>query len=206
MDLRISLKKILKKGSLSSELEFQRACIIDRQLRVLIKGHPELSADRKALRRILKDYEDQYWVNTAITDQKVDESDFAAQIAEQENNFNLHRKQVIRAKLHEKGLIQKDLGLILGHTSETYMSELINGINPFTLNDLILIHKLLNIDLALLIPTTLNIQVIGRVVNAIERLNNPKFRIEKRELVEQGTSISTLLRYASASKAKTQSV
>ena len=184
MDLQVSLKKILKRGSLNSELEFQRASIIDRQLRLLVKKHPELSDDRKALRCILKEYEDQHWMNTEITDQKVDESDFSAQIAEQENNFNLHRKQVIRARLQEKCLTQKDLGLILGHTSETYMSELINGINPFTLNDLILIHKLLNIDLALLIPTTLNTQVIGRVVNAILRLNNPKFQVEKRDLVE----------------------
>lgn len=184
MDLQVSLKKILKKGTLNNELEFQRASIIDRQLRLLVKSHPEILDDRKALRRILKDYEDKHWMNTEITDQKVDESDFAAQIAEQENNFNLRRKKIIRARLQENGLTQKELGLILGRTSETYMSELMNGINPFTLNDLILIHKLLNIDLALLIPTTLNTQVIGRVLNAIMRLNNPKFQFEKWDLVE----------------------
>lgn len=184
MDLQVSLKKILKKGSLSNKLEFQRASVIDRQLRLLVKGHPEMTDDRKALRGILKGYEDQHWMNAEITDQKVEESDFAVQIAEQENTFNLHRKQAVRTRLKEKGLTQKDLGLILGHTSETYMSELINGINPFILNDLILIHKLLNIDLAQLIPTTLNTRVIGRVVNVISRLNNPKLQVEKRDLVE----------------------
>lgn len=184
MDLQVGLKKILKKGALNNELEFQRASVIDRRLRLMVKEHPELAGDRKKLRDILKAYEDQHWVNTEITDRKADESDLAAQIAEQENTFNLHRRQVIRTRLKEKGLTQKELGMILGHTSETYMSELINGVNPFTLNDLILIHKLLNIDLAQLVPTTLNSRVIGRVVNIISGLNNPKFQVKKLDLVD----------------------
>ncbi|MES2875011.1 MAG: helix-turn-helix transcriptional regulator [Bacteroidota bacterium] len=183
MDLQISLRKILKKGSLGNELEFQRASIIDRQLRLLVKTHPELSEDRKALRAILKDFEDRHWMNSEITDLKVDESDLASQIAEHEYHFNMHRKQLIRTRLKERGLTQKDLGLILGHTSETYMSELINGMSPFTLNDLVLIHRLLNIDLAHLIPTTLNTQIIRRILKTVASLNKPKFQIVKRDLV-----------------------
>ncbi|HEY0175994.1 MAG TPA: helix-turn-helix transcriptional regulator [Pedobacter sp.] len=184
MDLQIGLKKILKKGALNSELEFQRASVIDRQLRLLVKDHPELTGERDQLRTILKAYEDQYWVNTDVNDQQVAESDLAAKLAEQENTFNLRRKQVIRARLKEMGLTQKELGTILGHSSQTYMSELINGINPFTLNDLILIHKLLHISMELLIPTTLNTQIIFKVINAVSKLNNPKLKLQVEDLVD----------------------
>ncbi|SDK00035.1 Helix-turn-helix [Pedobacter sp. ok626] len=184
MDIQIGLKKILKKGFLSSELDFERASIIDRKLRVLIKEHPELTKERDRLRDILVAYEDKHWVNAEITEQQVEESDLAEQIAECENKFNLSRKQSIKAKLKEKGLTQKQLGIILGHTSETYISELINGINPFTLNDLILIHKLLGISMEQLVPTTLNAQTIIKVKNAVVKLNNPKLQIKIEDLVE----------------------
>jgi len=184
MDLQSSLKKILKNGLLNSELEFQRASVIDRQLRMLVKEHPELVDNRNRLRSILKTYEDQHWTNIEVTDKQVEESDLAVQIAEKENSFNLNRKQLIKAKLGEKGLTQKQLGIILGHTSETYISELINGINPFTINDLILIHKILDIGMEQLVPTTLNTQSIVRVVNAVSKLNHPKFSLEIEDLVE----------------------
>lgn len=184
MNLQVNLNKILRKGSLDSELEFQRASVIDRQLRLLIKDHPELTDARKQLRSILKAYEDKYWVNTEITDQQIVESELASQIAEQENSFNLSRKKIIRTKLKEIGITQKELGIILGHTSETYISELINGINPFTLNDLIIIHKVLHIGMELLIPTTLNTQIIIRVISAVSKLNNPKLKLEVEDLVE----------------------
>lgn len=184
MDLQLSLKKILKKGSLNSELEFQRASVIDRQLRLLVKDYPELVDDRKQLRSILKAYEDQHWTDSELTDKQIEESDLAAQIAAKENTFNLIRKQVIKSRLREKGLAQKQLGTILGHTSETYISELINGINPFTLNDLILIHMLLDIRMELLVPTTLSTQIIVKVRNAVSRLNNPRLKLEIQDLLE----------------------
>lgn len=184
MELELSLKKILKKAALSSELEFQRASILDRRLRLLVKEHPELAYERKALRTLLKAYEDEHWAESEITNQQAEESEFAARIAEEENKFNLERKRIIRSKLKEKGLAQKDLGLILGHTSETYMSELMNGINPFTINDLILIHKLLNVRMAQLIPTTLNPQIISKVLKTLGKLNNPKLKLKMEDLVE----------------------
>lgn len=184
MDLQLSLKKILKKGSLNSEIEFQQASVIDRQLRLLVKDYSELKDNRKQLRFMLKVYEDQNWTNSELTDKQVEVSDLAAQIAGKENIFNLNRKQVIKSRLREKGLTQKQLGTILGHTSETYMSELMNGKNQFTLNDLILIHKLLDIGLEQLVPTTLSTQTIAKVRYAVSRLNNPKLNLEMGDLVE----------------------
>jgi antitoxin component HigA of HigAB toxin-antitoxin module len=183
MELQVGLKKILKKGTLTSELDFQRATIIDRQLRLLVKEFPELNEERKLLRTILKAYEDKHWEGQDVTDKKVQESDLAGQIADHERSFLENRKRIIKSKLKEVGLTQRDLGVILGHTSATYMSELINGINPFTLNDLIVIYRLLNIELQNLIPTTLTTQVRGRILASIRKLNNPNLKLKADNLV-----------------------
>jgi hypothetical protein len=52
-----------------------------------------------------------------------------------------------------------------------------NGINPFTLNDLIVIHQLLNIELENLIPTILSQQVRSRLLGTISKLKNPKLKL-----------------------------
>jgi transcriptional regulator with XRE-family HTH domain len=179
MDLQVGLKKLLKKGVLSDELDFQRASVIDRRLRLLVKEFPELTEERKQLRTLLKAYEDKHWVEQEVTDKKVQESDLAVHFAEQERIFLEKRKNMIKSKLKEKGLTQKELGAILGHTSATYMSELMNGINPFTLTDLIVIHHLLNIELENLIPTILTKQVRNRVLETIAKLDNPHLKLLK---------------------------
>jgi len=177
MDLQVSLKKLLKKGALTSELDFQRASIIDRRMRLLVREFPELTEERKQLRALLKAYEDKHWVGQEISDTKVQESDLAVHFAEQERVFLEKRKNAIKSKLKEIGLTQKELGAILGHNSATYMSELMNGINPFTLNDLIVIHHLLNIELENLIPVMLTRQVRSRVLDTIAKLNNPHLKM-----------------------------
>ena len=48
--------------------------------------------------------------------------------------------------LKELNLTQQDLGTILSH-GKTYISELVNGISPFVMRDLIIIHKVLDINL-----------------------------------------------------------
>jgi antitoxin component HigA of HigAB toxin-antitoxin module len=183
MDLQVGLKKLLKNGVLTNELDFQRASIIDRQMRLLVKEFPELAENRKQLRALLKDYEDKHWVKQEITDKQVDESELAEQFAEQERLFLEKRKNGIKSRLKEIGLTQKELGAILGHTSATYMSELMNGVNPFTLNDLIVIHHLLNIELESLIPTILTRQVRSRVLKTVAKLNNPKLKLDTDQLV-----------------------
>lgn len=64
------------------------------------------------------------------------------------------------------------------------MSELMSGINPFTLNDLILIHKVLNVKMDHLIPTTLNPQIISKVLKTLSKLNKPKLNLKMGDLVE----------------------
>ena len=51
----LDLNKTLGKGSIDNELDFERASIIERKLRLLVKEHPELAEKRYKLRAILKD-------------------------------------------------------------------------------------------------------------------------------------------------------
>lgn len=176
------LNKILSKKSLDNELDFERASIIERKLRVLIKEHPELNDKRKKLRVLLKEYEDQVWTQKDIPETKIQESDLAEVITEKERLFLMKRKELIRSRLQQLSLSQKDLGKILGHTSISYISELVNGISPFTTHDLIVIHLLLKIDYEDLIPAVLNIDDRKKIINVVQQLSNPKLKINEESL------------------------
>ena len=173
MKTQSDLRSILKKGLLSDELELEQALILDRKLRLLIKEHPELVEERKQLRSIIKNYEALNWnSNASITDNQIKESDAAEFTAEQERVFIETRKEVIKKELSKNNLAQQDLGTLLGH-NKTYTSELINGVTPFSMKDLIIIHRLFNIKLELLIPTILSQKDKVKVKASIEKLNKP---------------------------------
>lgn len=178
-----SYLKILQKGSISNELELEKALIIERKLRLLGKENPELAESRTQLRAIIKKYEESNWsADSVISNKKIQESNIAELIAEQERTFLANRKKIIKAKLTELGINQQDLGLILGH-SKSYISELINGINPFNLKDLIIIHKLFNIKLEDLIPTTIPQKETEKIKSSILKINKPKLKLGKQDLV-----------------------
>lgn len=173
MKTQLDLRSILKKGFLSNELELEQALILDRKLRLLVKEHPELLQERKQLRSIIRNYEELNWnANALITDDKIRESDAAEFIAEQERIFVETRKDVIKKELSKRNLTQQDLGTLLGH-NKTYTSELINGVTPFSMKDLIIIHRLFHIKLELLIPTILSEKDKIKVNTSIEKLNKP---------------------------------
>lgn len=177
-----NLNKILKSGNIDNELDFERAAIMDRKLRLLARDHPELEEKRKRLRDILIDYEEKVWVNAEITDEKVLESDLAEAIAEEERMFLFKRTGLIRQRLKSLSLSQKDLGKILGHTSITYISELVNGISPFTTRDLIVIHLLLKIDFEDLIPTMLGIDERAQLAEIVSQVSNAKLKVNEQSL------------------------
>lgn len=62
------------------------------------------------------------------------------------------------------------------------MSELINGVSPFSLKDLIVINRLLKIDLTDLIPTFLSPFERIKIMTRIDRLDNPKLQSSKDDL------------------------
>jgi len=109
----------------------------------------------------------------------VAESDHYEMIAEQENQFLRNRKQIIRAKLKTLDLTQENLGQILGHKSKTHVSELMNGMKPFTLRDLMVINWIFGIDFKYLIPNFLSMEEQTKVRTAIQKLNKPKLSAEK---------------------------
>lgn len=182
MKTQIDLKQLLKKGHITDEIGLERAMILDRKLRLLVKENPELAKERKQLRAIIKDYENKNWSgNSLISDEKIQESDFAELIAEEERKFCEHRKNVIKNKIAEHGINQQDLGTLLGH-SKSYISELMNGISPFNNRDLIIIHHLFHIKLEDLIPTIIPQKDRSKIKASILKINKPSLKLTKEDL------------------------
>lgn len=183
MKTQFDLEAVLEAGKLSNELEYERALIADRKLRVLCKENSRLKPLRKKLRDVIEKYESKHWSSTAkIDDLTLRNSEIAELIAEKERLFLQKRKTLIKSRLKSCSLTQVNLMELLGHTSKTYMSELVNGISPFTLNNLILINRLLKIDLTDLIPTTIPQNQRLRIKNSIEQIGNTKIKLSADDL------------------------
>ena len=186
MDGQIDLKEILKKDSISSELELEQALILDRKLRLLVKELPELAVERDKLRSIIQTYENHNWnSNIEISEQKIIESDHAEINAEQERQFLEIRKQKIKNSIDKFGLTQQDLAKLLGH-GKSYMSELINGISPFSHRDLIILHRLFDIKLEYLVPTVISEKDRKKLKESLLQLNKPELKLEKIDILTAG--------------------
>ncbi len=180
MKTEFDIEEILELGEIQNALDFERALIADRKLRVLSKENPKYKTLRRKLRDLIEDYESKNWSSASrITDKKLKESDLAEAIAEKERQFIENRKELIKSKLKRLNLTQQDFGKILGHKSKSYMSELMNGINPFSLRDLIIINRLLKIDLTDLVPTFLPQTERIKIRSSIEKLENPKLKLSQ---------------------------
>jgi len=184
MKTQFDIEKIIEKGVITNELDYERALISDRKLRLLAKENLHFQNIRTKLRDIIEKYEIAEWNDVdKIDDNKLLESDKAERIAELERLFLENRKQAIRKKLKELELTQENLASILGHKSKTHMSELMNGIKPFTLKDLIIINRLLKIEIAVLLPIFLSKEDQIKVKEALVKLGKPKVRLTSEDLV-----------------------
>lgn len=182
MDTRLEITELLKKGKIQNELEFEQALISDRKLRVLAKKEPEYNIIRKKLKTLIKRYEKVNWIEVeTISDQKILESDIAELVAENERVFIQNRKILIRKKLKSVDANQQELGIVLGHKSKSYISELMNGVNAFSLKDLIVIHRLLKIDLTDLVPTFIAHEDRVKIKTSIKLIENPKLKLSKQD-------------------------
>lgn len=178
MSTELNISKLIAAGKISTELDFERALIADRKLRVLAKKDSKYQSLRKQLRGLISAYESQHWDDGLKVDElKVMESDLAEVLAEKERLFIEGRKALIRSKLKELGLKQQEFGVILGHQSKSYVSELMNGISPFSLKDLILIHRLLKIELKDLVPTFLPMAERKKILSSIQKLDKPNLSL-----------------------------
>lgn len=172
------LSEILEAGVIQSELDLERALILERKLRVLAKTNPDYAEMRSRLRDIIAAYEEKKWRSDAcLTDEQIRSSDLALERAEKERLFIRRRKEIIRQKLKEVNLTQQELGTLLGHNNKSYISELMNGISPFALKDLIVIHQIFKIELSDLIPTFLSASEFLRIQATVEALNKPALKV-----------------------------
>jgi len=179
----MDIKEVESIKKLESEYDLQKASMLERKLRLMIDENPGLKPIRKKLRDLIKDYEDKEWsVLENVSDSKIEESDKAENIVNYEQEFIKKRKESIRKKLREFDMTQQELGVLLEHP-KSYISELINGVSQFTMKDLVIIHRIFGISLNILIPTYLQSETSEKVKESIKKLNNPKLRLKKTELV-----------------------
>ena len=83
MKSNFDIEKTVEKGIITNELDYERALIADRKLRLLAKENPHLKSIRSKLRDIIEKYENAEWSDVdKIDDRKLLESDKSERIAE----------------------------------------------------------------------------------------------------------------------------
>ena len=179
---RLEIDNILRLSELNSELEFERATAIYGKLRWMVDGDSSLDPIRQHLKSLIKQYEKTHWGDeTIISNEQITESDIAEKIVNSENEFIQNRKILIRGKLTEMGISQQDLAAILGHRPN-YMSELINGVRPFSRDDIVILYRLFGIEFKDLIPPFLKEEVTNHINLTLGGLENKKMRLKIRDL------------------------
>ncbi len=182
MNKEFDIDQLIKQGKIKSELELERASLAERKLRLISKEVPESKIKRRKLRELILAFEEENWNDRdQISDTQIKESDNAEKTVLNESKFIETRKELIKNKLKTLGLNQQEFGIILGHNSKSYISELMNGIVPFSLKDLIVISKLLKIDLNKLILTHISDEDKTKIENTIKKLEKHSLKLDKKE-------------------------
>jgi transcriptional regulator with XRE-family HTH domain len=174
---------LVKKGIFATELEYETALSADRTLRILAKSDPSLKELRAQLRGLIAEYEKNNWSDVEkVTEEQIALNDQMEKFAESERRFIEQRKKLILARLKKLKLSQQEFGLLLGH-QKSYISELLNGIRPFSQKDLILIHRLLKINLENLIFVLIPADTQKRIQGYVANLENVKLKRNDLELI-----------------------
>ncbi|OCK44202.1 hypothetical protein BA195_05830 [Tenacibaculum soleae] len=83
--LHYNITSFLEKGLIDNELDFQRGKIASRKLRLLSKENEKVNKTRKALNKLLYNYEQKHWADfESVTDEQIKESEIAKQTASKE--------------------------------------------------------------------------------------------------------------------------
>lgn len=176
---RLAINNILKLVELDNELEHERASSLYLRLRKLEKEDNFYVPIREHLRNLMLKYEQDHWSDESkITDEQIKESDLAEILVQAENEFHYNRKELIKNKLKELGLNQNDLAKILGHR-KGYMSELINGLRPFSKEDIVIINRLLKIKLEDLVSLFIKQDKIAHINKTLKSISKSKIRLTK---------------------------
>lgn len=178
-----NIRKIENIKHLDNEYDLQKALLLDRKLRLMVEEDLTLKPIQKRLFELIQAYESEHWSDSeAITDTQVEEAETAELLVDIERKFIQKRKKTIKKRLKSYDMTQQDLGILLGH-KKSYMSELINGVSQFSLKDLVIVHRVLRIELSKLIPTYLQNETREKVKKSIVRLNKPKLKLRKKDLI-----------------------
>ena len=178
-----NIREIENIQHLDNEYDLQKALLLDRKLRLMVEEDLTLKPIQKRLFELIKAYESEHWSDSeAITDTQVKEAETAELLVDIERKFIQKRKETIKNRLKSYDMTQQDLGILLGH-KKSYMSELINGVSQFSLKDLVIVHRVLRIELLKLIPTYLQNETREKVKKSIARLNKPKLKLGKKDLI-----------------------
>jgi antitoxin component HigA of HigAB toxin-antitoxin module len=179
MKTAVHIDKLISKGFISNELDYERALVADRKLRLLSQEDSHFGELRMKLRALIEQYESNVWSDVnQIDEAKLSESKLSEQLAEKERFFMERRKSEIKKQLKKYDVTQEQLAKILGHKSKTHMSELINGIKPFTLKDLIILNRVLGIELSVLIPAFLPVNEQIRITETVQKLKKPQLHFQ----------------------------
>lgn len=179
----INIRDIENIQKLDDEYDLQKALLLDRKLRIMVREDPSLKAIHDKLFKLIQNYESENWSNSkTIDNEQFVKSEIAESLIEVERLFVQQRKEVIIKRLKTYDMTQQDLGILLGH-KKSYMSELVNGVSQFSLKDLVIIHRILRIDLVKLIPTYLQNDTKEKIKNSIIKLNKPKLKLRKKDMV-----------------------
>ncbi len=180
----VNIKDVEDIQKLDNEYDLQKALLLDRKLRLMVKKDISLKPFHDKIFKLIQAYEAEHWTESeSITDEQIKESEIAKQLIEAERIFLLNRKNIIRKRLKAYDMTQQDLGFLLGH-KKSYISELINGVSQFSLKDLVIIHRILRIDLQKLIPTYLQADISQKVQGSIRKLNKPRLKLRKADLIK----------------------
>lgn len=176
---KLSIHNIQNIKLLHNELEYEKATSLYLKLRLLVKEDKSYQPIREQLRVLIKKYEKDNWSDEeSITDNQINESDFAESLIQAENEFYYKRKVLIKEKLKVCGLNQNDLAKILGHR-KGYMSELVNGFRPLSKEDIVVINRLLKIKLDNLIPTFIQQDRAAHIKRTLNSLSKNKIKFSK---------------------------
>ena len=179
----INIREIKNIAQLDNEYDLQKALLLDRKLRLMVKDDPSLISIQQKLFELIRVYETEHWSDSdSITNEQVAKAETSELLVEIERQFVNNRKEIIKKRLKSYDMTQQDLGILLGH-KKSYISELVNGISQFSLKDLVIIHRVLRVDLAKLIPTYLQDDTREKVKKSIVQLNKPKLKLRKNDLI-----------------------
>ena len=175
---KFKLDNILKIKKIGSELELEQASVLYNKLRLMQKHDASLGPLCRHLAQLIEQYESAHWAHESqVSEKQLRESEDAEKSVQYREQFIQKRKALIREALKAKGLIQNDLADILGHR-KNYMSELINGLRPFSQEDMLIIHLVLGIKWDDLIVPIVKEPVAQRVLSVIQKLNKPNLKLK----------------------------